>query len=249
MPDGSIAQIHSGAVDANMRMSEVPVPSRSPQAWALATTAIMFEVNGDRHDLLGGLVAVPENAQGAERLLSQWWGVDSRGQLLEMLNWLQFEGHRADFERLGIQVDAMNEEQFNAAEASLRGDPEHLHSLQVVRQNHQALGPSGILAWDLVRYIALCRWGYLAGYLSQTEAWDHIMPAARRLQETFGSWRALQDDYLIGREFWSLQQTAKNGERFRSVFERFIQDPNSPWNVNPWPMDLGVATPLLLSAK
>jgi hypothetical protein len=249
MPDGSILQIHHGPVDANIKRSEIPVPPKSPQAWALATTAIMFELNVTRHDLLGGAVALPENAEWGRQLLSQWWGVSNRDQLLEMLSWLQFEGHRADFERLGRQVDAMNESQFKATEAALLGDPEQLHSLQVVRQNYRTLGHSGILAWDLVRYIALCRWGYLAEYLSQTEAWDHIMPAARRLQETFSSWEALQNDYLVGREFWSLQQTQKNGERYRSVFERFIQEPKSPWNTNPWPMDLGVATPLLLTEK
>jgi hypothetical protein len=249
MPDGSIAQIHHGPVDANVRTSEIPVPPRSPQAWALATTAIMFELNGTRHDLLGGAVALPENAEWGRQLLSEWWGVSNRDQLVEMLSWLQFDGHRADFEELGRRVDAMNEEQFKASEAALLGDPEQLHSLQVVRQNHRNLGQSGILAWDLVRYIALCRWGYLAGYLSQTEAWDHIMPAARRLQETFSSWEALQNDYLIGREFWSLEQTQKNGERYRLIFERFIQDPSSPWNTNPWPMDLGIATPLVLTAK
>jgi hypothetical protein len=90
-----------------------------------------------------------------------------------------------------------------------------------------ALGQSGILAWDLVRYIALCRWGYLAGYLTQTS----------------------QNDCLIGREFWSLQQTQKYSERYRSIFERFMQDPNSPWNVNPWAMDLGVAAPLRITSK
>jgi hypothetical protein len=57
MPDGSIAQIHQVPVDANVRTSEIPVPPRRPQAWALATTTIMFELNGTRHELLGDVVA------------------------------------------------------------------------------------------------------------------------------------------------------------------------------------------------
>jgi hypothetical protein len=247
LADGSFDEIR--VFGAETKKSEIPVAPNSPQAWALATTAILFELNGTRHDLLGGAVTLPENANWGRQLLSQWWGVSNRDQLLEMLSWLQFGGHRADFETLGRQVDAMNEGQFKAAEAALLADPEQLHRLQIVHQKHRTLGHSGILAWDLVRYIALCRWGYLAGYLSQREAWDHIMPAARRLQEAFSSWQALQNDYLVGREFWSLQQTQKNGDRYRSIFERFIQDPNSPWNMNPWPMDLGAATPLLLTAK
>jgi Protein of unknown function (DUF1266) len=123
-----------------------------------------------------------------------------------------------------------------------------LHRLEFVRQNYRLLGERGILAWDLVRYIALCRWGYLAGYLPVMDAWDRMMPAALRLQQTFSSWQDMQNDYLIGREFWSAKQTQENGERFRAIYERFIQDPSSPWNVNPWTMNLGVATPLPIVA-
>jgi hypothetical protein len=47
------------------------------------------------------------------------------------------------------------------------------------------------------------------------------VPTARRLQETFSFWEALQDDYLIGREVWSLEQT-QNGERYRLIFCSFL---------------------------
>jgi hypothetical protein len=249
MPDGSVAQIRIAGAGPETELSEVLVPPKSPQAWALATTAIMFEFNGSRHDLLGGAVITPVNAERSRQLLSQWWGVSDRTQLLDLLRWLQFEGHRVDFDELGRQVDTMDEHQFLVTESALTADPQQLHTLQVVRQYHRALGQPGILAWDLVRYIALCRWGYIAGYMSFAEAWDYIMPAARRLQETFTSWESLQNDYLIGREFWSLQQTNKDGGRFRAISQGFLQDPNSPWNVNPWKMDLGVATPLNVTAK
>jgi Protein of unknown function (DUF1266) len=245
MADGSFAQILSGADAIRASNSATPVAPRSPHAWALATTAITFEFNGDRHDLLTGTVATPDGREGGKRLLSKWWGVDNHDELVEMLNWLQFEGHRVNFAELGRRVGAMNEQQFETTKAALLLDEQDLHRLEVVRQNYRLLGNKGILAWDLVRYIALCRWGYLAGYLSETEAWDRIMPAARRLQQTFSSWRDLQDDFLIGREFWSVQQTRENGGRFRSIYAHFLQDPSSPWNVNPWKMDLGVATPIM----
>jgi hypothetical protein len=59
------------------------------------------------------------------------------------------------------------------------------------------------------------------------------MPAALRLQQTFSSWQDLQSDFLVGREYWSIGQTQKTGERFRTIYERFLQDPASPRNVNP----------------
>ncbi len=83
------------------------------------------------------------NVQWGKELLSEWWGVTSRDQLLEMLEWLQFQGHRAAFEQLGRQVDAMNEKECKAAEAALLEDPEQLFRAQIVRQYHHTLGIFG----------------------------------------------------------------------------------------------------------
>jgi hypothetical protein len=249
MTDGSVAAILAGDDAARARASATPVEPRSPHSWALATTAIIFEANGNRHDLLTGIVATPDGLESGKRLLSKWWGVNNRDGLLEMLTWLQFEGHRSSFEALGRQVDAMNEQQFMTTKAAILTNGQELLRLEVVRQNHRLLGQKGILAWDLARYIALCRWGYLAGYMSETEAWDHIMPAALRLQQTFSSWQDLQIDYLVGREFWSAEQTQENGNRFRAIYDQFVHDPSSPWNVDPWTMDLGVTAPLPITAN
>jgi hypothetical protein len=242
--DGEVAILQADAI--RQMNSAIPVKPRSPHAWALATTAITFEFNGDRHDLLTGVVATPSGQERGKQLLSKWWGVTNHDELLSMLKWLQFEGHRAEFEELGRQVDDMTELQYVTA---LVRDPSGANRLKVVRQNHRPLGLNGILAWDLVRYIALCRWGNLAGYLSESEAWEHIMPAALRLQQTFDSWQDLQSDFLIGRQFWSGEQTKQTGERFRAIYEHFIADSSSPWNVDPWAMDLGVAKPLPIKAK
>jgi hypothetical protein len=72
------------------------------------------------------------------------------------------------------------------------------------------------------------------------------LPAALRLQQTFDSWPDLESDFLIGREYWSDEQTQQTGDKFQSNYERFTADHSSPWNQNPWTRDLGVATPLSL---
>jgi hypothetical protein len=230
-------------------LSSVHITPNSPHAWALATTAMIFEMNSHRHDLLAGTVATPDGEKTGKRLLSQGWDVNNRDDLLRTLTWLQFKGHRTEFDQLGVQVDALTEQQFLTVEAAAQSNPRALNQLEITLKNYRALGTKGILAWDLVRYIAVCRWGYLAGYWSETEAWDHIMPAALRLQQTFASWQDLQNDFLIGREYWSLQETQLKGARFHAIYDRFLQDPSSPWNANPWAMDLKVVTPLPIAAN
>jgi hypothetical protein len=86
----------------------------------------------------------------------------------------------------------------------------------------------------MTRYIALCRWGYLVGYLSEAEAWGLIMPAAQRLQRTFVSWDELGENYLIGRQFWSPDENRQNGHLHRETLRRLLGSPDSPWKRYPW---------------
>lgn len=247
LANGSVVPVLAGDEAVAAMASVGAVAPGSPHSWALATTAIIFQANGDRHDLLAGGMVTADGQENGKRLLSRWWGVNNRDDLLKTLTWLQFEGHRSEFEVLGRQVDAMDEREFTTARAAIRADEQGLHRLDVVRRNHRRLGSKGILAWDLIRYISLCRWGHLSGYLSESEAWDLIMPAALRLQQTFTSWQDLQLDYLIGREYWSPDQTQGSGNRFQSIYDQLVNDSSSPWNVNPWAMNLGVTAALLIT--
>jgi hypothetical protein len=81
-------------------------------------------------------------------------------------------------------------------------------------------------------------------YLSETEAWDKIMPAALRLQQTFVSWPDLESNFLLGRQFWSMEQSRQTGATYKAIYDEFIEEKDSPWNANDWNMDLQVTTPL-----
>jgi hypothetical protein len=67
-------------------------------------------------------------------------------------------------------------------------DPVDRTRIEIAASFYPKFGSKSILAWDFIRYISLCRWGYLAGFFSEREAWDEIMPAAVRLRQTFFPW-------------------------------------------------------------
>src|SRR5262245_20458401 len=98
----------------------------------LATTGILTEMNGRRHDMLGELESTEANERMIRSQLSYWWGINTRDDLLNQLD-----------------------------------------CLRLYEPN----------AWDLVRYINLCRWGYAVHFFTEDEAWDRIMPVARSLQQ------------------------------------------------------------------
>lgn len=244
LANGKTVSVMAGPEILHARESATVVPYGTPHSWALATAAITFQHNGYRHDLLGGLIATPDVIPGERRLLDQWWDVKTRDDLLKRLEWLQYTGHRKAFEEQGLRIDKLDNRQFQFALETPSLDEQGRNELNVVRRYHQRLGTTGILAWDLVRYISLCRWGYLVGFLSDDEAWKLIMPAALSLQRAFGSWKELQDNFLIGRQYWSLQQTRQNGTDYQQILDRLLQDRSGPLLRNKWDMDLHVAAPL-----
>lgn len=69
--------------------------SANQKQWGLAASAVLTYANN--HDLFS-LTGVASNKAGVERanyILSRWWGVDSREELLETMLTLSEKGHRA----------------------------------------------------------------------------------------------------------------------------------------------------------
>jgi Protein of unknown function (DUF1266) len=207
------------------------------KGWALATSAILFQRNSDSHDLLAGGPRTDAKADRARELLSDWWGIRSRADLLATLQWIQRGGHRANFATLGATVDRLNPTLVSWVGPWVL--PSQLgHQVAVVQRHYKPLVDKGILAWDYSRYVALCRWGYASGFLTEDETWRSIMPAARLLQRHFTSWSDLGQNYLIGREFWSLSETQKSGDLYRATYQTLINYSGSPWNKHPWELEL-----------
>lgn len=227
----------SKKIDTEERENQ-PVPHASPKAWALATSGIVAERNNLQHDLLSGCKPTEWNVKEWKRGLRQWWGINNREELLKMLDWLDKEGHRTDFERIGVYILSMPQEQFKEIMVREQNNEEFKNKVEIVTNNYMKLGDKSLLAWDYCRYIFLCRWGYLVGYLTEEEAWSRIMPVARMLQQTYDSWDNLGQNYLIGMEFWSYERTKESGDIYRECYQKLLNDPQSPWNLCPWNMSL-----------
>lgn len=219
-----------------------PAPLTGTQkAWALAASALLTESNMGHHNTLAESDLTPGQIRAEKQSLSQQWGIEDRTSLLLALSALDQAGHRSAFATIGQRVSGLSEQDLQAVLASVRGDKDATHGVTVARKYYQRLGDKSLVGWDYSRYISLCRWGYSLGYLSAEEAWQGIMHAARIIRNTFSSWRELGENYLIGREFWSYEQTQQDGKFMREVCDRLLSDAHSPWNRIPWAIDLGGA--------
>ena len=208
--------------------SASPVSLREQRDWAIAATALLATFNSEGVSTLssGGSVI------GVRRLLQDSWSVSSRDELLRTLEWIDQGGHRQLFSELGARATSLSSEQLQAALSHMT--PEDANSVIIARRYSSKYSEQSLTGWDYMRYISLCRWGVAAGYITEQDAWPRVMHAAQILQQSFSSWRDLGENYLVGRQFWSLRQTRIDGDVMRAIYNKLLSDPASPWNRIPW---------------
>jgi hypothetical protein len=219
---------------------------RGPSEDRIKVHAMSFGaiLNTANHDEMTVLAPIDNDQKQKYRsLLADWWEISSRKDLLDTLDGMieGTYGHRAKFEALRRELLNAQPEGYiekAAAQTHDRNDFERL--LVALSYLHAPKTKRPMLtAWDFGRYINVCFWGYLAGYLTEQEAWDRVLPAARYLQSCYSSWDEFAEDYLRGREFWSASANRQDHGRIRETVRKLLSDESSFWNNVPWYESLG----------
>lgn len=195
------------AIEAIQRYS--PSRNKLPQEklWALALTGFLTVANNDHHDLLGFDDINENNRKIYLDVLQRDWGVNNREELLETIRNTETNGHAAALKDVKRIIQETIDKEGNFSIFSIYNE-HHLNSryynyLKFVVINWNNYNNRTIMAWDLGRIIALCRWGYSAGYITEEEAWEKIMYYARKIQPMYNSWEEFGYDYYMGRVFWA----------------------------------------------
>lgn len=195
------------------------LPKLTPaQQWAIASGGNLVRLNSAPFATLH----YGRSRGGMKSMLKQWWGVHDRASLLKQLDWLEKEGHRTGFKQLYAQVANLSEAEIANAHPVAK----------FVWQNRQNFKNGDLIAWDLARLVNVARQGHTAGYLTAEEAWQKIMPAARLLQASYGSWNELSDNYALGWRFW--QDGAPLEKVYIDAFNWLKSNPDSPFQKVAW---------------
>ncbi len=225
-PTGTLPIIATGSVFSNQ------FQSHDQELWALAVSGILSTANHWPFDKLSPGIGVLE----ARRLMRDTWGVASTDDLLKMFDWVDRGGYRQQFSMIGARTQNLTPEVLAKAASQL--DAESLNSVLVAHRYYGKYSSQSITGYDYGRYINACRVGVAAGYISEEDAWPRVLHAARILQQTFTSWKEFGENYLVGREFFSLYATRKNGQDMRLAYQGLLSRANSPWNRIPWDLSL-----------
>ncbi len=218
--DGRVVVGAPGAPDAFL-----PADLSPAQRWTLATTAIVTRHFGESHELLGGLPVGAQGREGAVAELEDPYEVNDRSGLLEMLKYLGRPAPEKGFAKLAAAV---------ASGTARVTDEVSAEDIEFVRAYGAAVGARGLLADDLGRLVYVAGKGFLAGYLSEAEAWGWALAAAHRLQAAYSSWEEFGHHYLLG-------VTYRRGvdEELAQAYQELLTDPGSPWKRLPWNTALG----------
>lgn len=212
------------------------VQPKSPKAWALAASALLTQLNRGRHDTLPDRLLDPREPSATQFTLDKWWGIRKRADLLRTLKWLETKGHRTRYNLIMQSFSRMGDDEFKQSLG--KADLSTIVMLTEVRTYSRAHPGQSINAWDYCRYISLCRWGYSAEFLTADEAWQMIMPIARRLQKRFSSWESLGRNYMHGCMFAMPQLYTDEKDNFNRAMDFLLKSKASPWTEIPWDLNL-----------
>jgi hypothetical protein len=223
-----------------------------PEHWALAAAAIYDTCNGHPWDRMHAPDAAPVRA-----MLGEAWSITTRADLLGQLGWLLVDGHRSELYGLVAHVAQCSETQVQELQADVARDDEMgpdaraqlLWRIEMTCRNERQLQSETFVAWDLARFLMLCKAGATCGLITEGEAEDFMLLACMQLKQTYHGWRDYGAHFLRGRWFW---QAASQPETPASTFDLVIralqESDDSPWRLVPWGMDLPSCRWLLVDA-
>lgn len=211
------------------------IPPGTSRAWALLVSSVLFERNGEQHDILAGAPSSKELQANVKKFLEDDWDIKTTDHVLQQLEWLEHGGHTADFEKTFREYGRLNEKELDTKLS--RFEDEDDRAVIKARWKHAARAAKfkgGLKGWDQARYIAVCRWAFAAGYLTSDEAWKRMDKVLKEVQKSYTSWEELGEVYCIGYECWR----GKPSEATVEAFEKLKTDEKSPWKTTPWKLKL-----------
>jgi hypothetical protein len=208
------------------------------QAWAIALSGMLTEQNRDNHGTLQFDDLTESHKRRYAALLADDWNVHNREELLLMIEQTEHNGHAAALKEIKQIIDNEKDYSILAINRKYHLDAAAYNRLKFVAANWETYQNRTILAWDLGRVIALCRWGYSCEYITKEEAWEKVMYYAKKIQPLYDSWVAYGLDYFWGRLFWAagfgedMSRLSATEQLYRSLTGEYGYWRNFTWDID-----------------
>ncbi|MCB2409097.1 DUF1266 domain-containing protein [Hymenobacter lucidus] len=190
-----------------------PVRQPTPtEIRGLATGAILFFYGDNPIKILPQLK--PAELVERKAATAQWWGIEDAEEALNVLQSLQEEGHRHDFQPL------------------LKSESLYWYNLFEANPFLKSRTVTNVGAWDYARMVNVARWCYDYGYLSWEQAWKYIDAGTRLALRDYDSWDSFATGFVAGRIMWDA--TNESHEDIAEIARYLLESKFSLWRDIPW---------------
>lgn len=144
---------------------------------------------------------IPVMEQKIVSLVRRSWGIDGRGDLLDMIRYLAREGYILRYQ---LYSEAASPEEL-MDETMDEDDRESTSRAWRFAQRYKSrYAPDFMAGWDIGRAAMLTRWGCYLGWLTESEAVGILWDLSQKVVEELHSWREFAQSYLWGGLMWKM---------------------------------------------
>ncbi|UHA75066.1 DUF1266 domain-containing protein [Paenibacillus sp. 481] len=146
------------------------------------------------------------------------WELKDDDDLKKQIAWLLDDGCREEYRSLHAHLFALSEQARNKYVEV--GDEKSDHAkLDVVHKCLYQLPSGNITAFGCAWAIYLSRIGVAKKYITEEEAWENKIRAARLIQQSYSSWDDFYIAFLVGNQYFSAHEGIKNYVRITAMFD------------------------------
>ncbi|MDR1098528.1 MAG: DUF1266 domain-containing protein [Tannerella sp.] len=155
-----------------------------------------------------------------KRELRDWWEVDDKDGLLEMIRSLQAGRHSVKFQKI---YDAAKQAGGKAADAeSIRVEGADEDDIRFVIDHYDEVSATGIKAWDYTRAANLVCYGQALEWFTIEEGEKLLSDILSTVRGSYSDWNTYFTDYELGRRFWS--GGSSDDDEYKALVELVTSD-------------------------
>ncbi len=201
--------LYTALEEAMDRLEAMPEPEPVPyqkddtkwEQFGILLSGIISRLNDHNLSSMDVEEHIPVMEQKIVSLVRRSWGIDGRGDLLDMIRYLAQEGYILRYQ---LYSEAASPEEL-MDETMDEDDRESTSRAWRFAQRYKCWYTPGFMAgWDIGRAAMLTRWGCYLGWLTESEAAGILWDLSQKVVEELHSWREFAQSYLFGGLMWKM---------------------------------------------
>lgn len=241
-------KLYAALEESMARLASMPEQEAIPyqkddEKWehfGILLSGILSTLNSHNLDSMDVEEHIPVMEQKIVSLVRRSWGIDGRGDLLDMIRYLAQEGYILRYQLYGEASSP--EELMN--ETMDEDDRESVSRAWRFAQRYKSQYTPGFMAgWDVGRAAMLTRWGCYLGWITESEAVGILWELSGKVTEELHSWREFAQSYLFGGLMWKLLCGDSSAGSYLGYLADAATDlltgkteqDNGQWRHCPWP--------------